>query len=641
MCGVAGIISGPGFACSEPQRSAMLEAIRHRGPDSCGCWQEEAVWLGHRRLSVIDLSQAGHQPMVSSCGRYVLTYNGEIYNFKTLRQQLTRDFAIAWKGLSDSEVLLELIAKLGVPAALRRLNGMFAFAVWDRHHRRLTLARDQFGEKPLYYGAKNKGFFFASELKSLEVLADLPLTISRESLYWYFHYGYVPAPLSIYEGVAKLLPGHYVEWQDGELSEACAYWSLADVCEAGAANQFTSPQDAIAAVEQALADACRLRMIADVPLGAFLSGGIDSSCVVAMMQAQSARPVKTFTIGFDIPAADESAYAKAIANHLGTDHSDLIVAEQDAIDIVPKLGKLNDEPFADSSSIPTFLVSQMARQQVTVCLSGDGGDELFAGYERYRKMPDLWQRVQKMPFAATAGRLVGAMPTKLLDVALRPLEARANKMGSTPDSVGLKAKRFAERLGASSFAEFYDYVMRQAQHPEALLPGHVGQERGSMRKREPALDALVDWMCWHDSVTYLPGDILTKVDRATMAVSLESRMPMLDPGVAKVAWRIPANMKIRDGTTKWPLRQVLYKYVPQELIDRPKMGFGIPLREWLLGPLREWARDLLSKEKLQRHSLVDIDAATRLVDDFYSGRRPEPNAIWALLMLQCWLEDRS
>jgi asparagine synthase (glutamine-hydrolysing) len=638
MCGIVGVVTGSSLQCDWETIERMMNAVKHRGPDSFGTWNEDGIWLGHRRLAIIDLSEAGHQPMQSADGRYVITYNGEIYNYLEIRKMVDQRTGVQWRGHSDTEVLLEAIGLFGVRETLQLVNGMFAFAVWDRKTRVLTLARDRFGEKPLYYATRANGFAFASEAHALKVHGGLNLSISRDALYWYFKLGYIPAPISIYENVAKLLPGHLLTWRDGICSPMECYWSLARIAERGISHRFKSEMEAVEALETELTSACRTRMISDVPLGAFLSGGVDSSVVVALMQASSSRPVKTFTIGFDVAALDESQYGRAVAGHLGTEHIEYIATEQDALSISSKLGDIYDEPFADPSSIPTYLVSAMCREHVTVCLSGDGGDELFAGYGRYQTVPRVWSAIENIPFRGLLARLVLLQPTRLLDLILRPLVPLAPGPSSNTSSLVLRVHRLAERLDSRNIQEYYDHIMRQSPRPEAFVcsPNSAVSWMSDM----PDFDDVVDWICFYDAVSYLPGDILAKVDRATMAVSLEGRMPLLDPKVVETAWRIPASMKIKNGVAKWPLRQVLYKYVPEHLVDRPKMGFGIPLGQWLAGPLRPLVQDLLSYDRLRQQGVVNAMATSRCVDDFYSGKRPEPQVVWALLVLQIWLDQQ-
>jgi asparagine synthase (glutamine-hydrolysing) len=639
MCGIVGVIFGSGLDCDLQRIERMMNAVRHRGPDSAGTWSENGTWLGHRRLAIIDVSAAGHQPMQSADGRYVITYNGEIYNHAELKNKVEQHSCIAWRGHSDTEVLLEAIGVFGIEQTLTLANGMFAFAVWDRREQSLTLARDRFGEKPLYYAQRGRGLAFASEVRALRAHGGMNLSISREALYWYFRYGYVPTPLSIYKSVTKLPPGHFMTWKDGHCSVPKSYWSLAQVAEMGMSQPFANEVEALAALESALSRACSIRMVSDVPLGAFLSGGIDSSIVAALMQASSSRPVKTFTIGFDEKSYDEAQYAHAVARHLGTEHTSYVATETDALAIFPKLGLINDEPLGDSSSIPTYLVSAMSRRHVTVCLSGDGGDEIFAGYERYRRVRRAWMNAKSIPFRRFIGRMIGLVPPQSLNALVQPLAFLAVRDRASRDSLGPKVHRIAERLESPTLGAFYDHSMRHSSAPERFVTPKGEQKL--WRPVPPSFSDPIDWMCFQDSTSYLPGDILAKVDQASMSVSLEGRMPMLDPNVVETAWRIPARMKAKNGVLKWPLRQLLYKYVPRTLVDRPKMGFGIPLREWLLGPLKPWARDLLSYDRLRQQGIVNAAAAACYGEEFFAGGSAEAQGIWTMLALQIWLDHQA
>jgi asparagine synthase (glutamine-hydrolysing) len=643
MCGIAGIIAGRTLSARREYLASMMSRMRHRGPDGDGVWNEDGTWFGQLRLAIIDLSPNGTQPMVSHNGRHVITFNGEIYNFAELRRDLDREHSIAWRGSSDTEVLLELIARRGIDQALAAIDGMFAFAVWDKLDRSLTLARDRFGEKPLYYVEQGGGIAFASELTALEAHPDVSRETSPDTLAAFLTSGTVPGALSILRDVKKLPPASVLVHREpdqtgGGQSSIRAYWSIADVAERGLADPFRDETEAVGAVEAALKASCLSRMVSDVPLGAFLSGGVDSSVIVALMQAQSSRPVKTFTIGFEEEKYNEAPHAKAVAVHLGTDHTEQILSEQDALEMAPRLGQLYDEPFADSSAIPTYLVSRMARRHVTVCLSGDGGDELFGGYGRYAVHPAVWDKISRVPFRGLAGRTLRSLPTSLLNTLLAPLSGTAARFTRSDEKVGVKAQRLAERLDAPDFQAYYRRMMSYVPDASRYV---IGGGQPAVPPSIPNLPTRLDWMCLNDSVTYLPDDILVKVDRAAMAVSLEGRMPLLDPKLAEVAWRVPAAMKMRDGVSKRPLREVLARHVPRALFERPKMGFGIPLREWLQGPLRHWAADLLSEDRLRRQGLLDVAATRALHEDFTTGRRPEPVKLWTVLMLQAWLEARG
>ena len=640
MCGIAGFVASSALSGKRETLLSMLACLKHRGPDGEGVWNEDNVWLGHRRLAIVDITPTGAQPMLSRSGRYVITYNGEIYNFGTLRSELERDAPTKWRGTSDTEVLIELIDRVGLREALKRANGMFALAVWDRKDKVLFLARDRFGEKPLFYAVHGGGIAFASEITAMEAMAALPREIDHDVVVTYLENGNVPSPLSIYRGIYKLPPASFVKFSGDGISEVEFYWSIGEVAQSGQLNPISDDTEIVDRLEQALMRSCREKMISDVPLGAFLSGGIDSSAIVALMQKQSSRAIKTFTIGFDIPNYNEASYARTVAQHLGTDHSEQILTAKDAIDMAPAIGAVYDEPFADASALPTYLVSRMARSKVTVCLSGDGGDELFAGYARYFMQPDLWKRIERLPMRHIAGRVARAIPASVLNSLFSPFKSRLPQYGNKTNSIGAKIQRLAEHLDFDNFEDYYASTMRAIPNAAKFVPG--ARNGGAAKTNHPIkLSSRLDWMCFQDSVDYMPNDVLAKVDRAGMAFSLEGRMPILDPEVAEIAWRIPAATKTRDGSGKWPLRQVLHRHVPKHLFDRPKMGFGIPLREWLSGPLSPWVQDLLSEDRLRRQGLLDIRSVRACLDDFTTGRRSEPTKIWTLLMLQSWLEARG
>ncbi|MBV8908747.1 MAG: asparagine synthase (glutamine-hydrolyzing), partial [Sphingomonas sp.] len=581
----------------------MTRALAHRGPDDDGIWvdREAGLALGHRRLSIIDLSPAGHQPMLSVSGRYVLTYNGEIYNYEDLRRELAQaGHCPEWRGHSDTEVMLAGFDFWGIKATLERAIGMFGIAVWDRQERALTLARDRLGEKPLYYGRQRPGgpFLFGSELKALLQHPEFDAEVDREALSLLLRYLAVPEPLSIYRGIAKLLPGTMLTVREGCEPVTDTYWSGAEIAQAGIANPIELTAEAAADELEAVLDrAVGRQMVSDVPLGAFLSGGVDSSTVVAIMQKLSPRPVKTFTVGFAEEGYNEAPHAKAVARHLGTDHTELYVSPAQAMEVIPKLPTMYDEPFADSSQIPTHLISALARQHVTVALSGDGGDELFGGYERYRLTAGLWEKIARVPKSMRA-----AASTALTAV---PAPAWNRLGGWLPASVrmqrlGEKLHKGASMLTSSSADELYDQMLSLWRDPTALVVGAPPSVAQPLPV-SPGLDGIAgaERMMAQDMLGYLSNDILAKVDRAAMAVSLETRVPLLDPEVVEFAWRLPLDLKLRRGTTKWLLRQVLYRHVPRALIERPKMGFGVPLDAWLCGPLRDWAEALLDERRLR------------------------------------------
>lgn len=637
MCGVAGLIDPQGVDM-ETRLAAMTDTLRLRGPDGDGVWFDDAaegrIGLTQTRLAIVDLSDAGRQPMVSACGRYVMVYNGEIYNAPELRAALGGD-APDWRGHSDSEALLEHWARRGAAATIDAAIGMFAIAVWDRRAKTLTLVRDRFGIKPLYYAARNRFFVFGSELKALVAAGGWARRIDRDALSAYLRFNYVPAPRTIYAGVEKLEPGcMLIRAADGALTHE-RYWDFLDI----AATALQSPVDlsdaeAEDALDALIRDAVGRRMVADVPLGAFLSGGIDSSTVVAAMQAQSAAPVRTFTMGFPVDGYDESPYAAAVARHLGTDHTALEVTPQHALDVVPRLADWYDEPFADSSQIPTFLVSEIARKQVTVALSGDGGDELFAGYERHRWGEAIWRRTGAMP-RPLAGALSAGLrlaPGGLLRAAnaIAPRRLRVNDPAT-------KARKLAKMLARGDRAGQYAMLVSAFDAPERIARG--GQEPSGVlwdRAVQARLPQMTEYMQVVDALTYLPDDILTKVDRASMACSLEARVPLLDHRIAAFAMSLPRRMRRRDGQGKWLLRRVLGRYVPETLFERPKQGFGIPVDRWLRGPLRDWAEDLLRPDALEADGLLRAAPIRRLWDQHQKGAADRTVEIWTVLMLQAW-----
>jgi asparagine synthase (glutamine-hydrolysing) len=615
----------------------MTRTIAHRGPDDSGTWIDPAagVALGHRRLSVLDLSPAGHQPMVSSSRRYTIVYNGEIYNYRDLRAEIeAAGGAPSWRGHSDTEVMLAAFDHWGVPGTLERLNGMFAFALWDSQRRVLILARDRMGEKPLYYGRMGKTFLFGSELKALTVHPDFEQQVNREALTLFLRYDYVPAPLSIWNGIFKLPAAHYLEVAEGGrlIGPPTCYWSLFDVASRGAADPLPDGAELLDDLETLLKDAVARRMEADVPVGAFLSGGVDSSLVVALMQAQSSSRVRTFTIGFDDPAYNEAGHAKAVADHLGTAHTELYVSAEDVLGVVPRLPQIWDEPFSDSSQIPTYLVSALTRQQVTVSLSGDGGDELFGGYTRYVAGIRLWSLASRLPESSRhalaaltrsrAGRGAARTMMKLASPSRQVLglEDRLHKIG--------------DAIEAGSADQLYRRLVSRFQEPSALVIGG-GEPRGAAAPAVPDLPGVAEKMMYLDTLTYLPDDILAKLDRASMAVSLEGRIPFLDHRVVEFAWRLPISARIRNGQGKHVLRQLLYRHVPRPLLDRPKSGFGLPLSGWLAGPLRAWAEDLLDEARLRAEGFFDPIAVRRLWNEHVRHERRH-QVLWNILMFQAW-----
>lgn len=657
MCGLTGILTNGDRTAHRLQdlTQKMTDALVHRGPDAEGIWAEEGVALGHRRLSILDLSPAGAQPMQSNCGRYVVAFNGEIYNHLDMRRDLTSAGAAPdWRGHSDTETLLAGIVHWGLDETLRRTAGMFAIALWDRSDRRLSLARDRIGEKPLYWGWAGRDLVFGSELKALRQHPEFPRDVCRQAVAQYLRFAYVPAPRSINPGIYKLEPGCILT-VDGTAPQVPPkepirpgksygslsirpYWSLNEMIERGARSQFGTEAEALVTVDQAMRRAVSRQMISDVPLGAFLSGGIDSSLIVALMQAQSSRPVRTFTVGFENDAFNEAPFAAAVARYLGTDHSELTVTENDAREVIPLLPEMYDEPFADSSQIPTHLVCKAARTSVTVAVSGDAGDELFGGYNRYFWGPRIWKRVDWMPHPLRhgLGRTIGAVPVAVWD--------RIGKLtGGKLVRPGDKAHRLAARLrDVSTMDDLYRSLVSEWPG-EQLVTDVNGMAQTLLDDSLPQVLAhnAAEWMMAQDMRSYLPDDILCKVDRAAMAVGLETRVPFLDPDVLTASARLPSHMKIRNGQGKWVLRQILDQHVPRELIERPKAGFGIPVGDWLRGPLRGWAEDLLSEENIQRDGLIDALPVRQAWAEHLSGHRDWTHRLWIILMLMAWRSSQK
>lgn len=655
MCGIAGFFGGNlDSETSERVLASMGQAIRHRGPDDSGVWYDPDLKIGlsHQRLSILELSAAGHQPMHSSDQRYVMAFNGEIYNHLELRSALENQFDhfLQWRGHSDTEILLACILHWGFERTLKRAVGMFAIALWDRQDRVLYLARDRMGEKPLYYGWQNGVFLFGSELKALKQHPSFQGEIDRHSLTLLLRHNYIPAPYSIYKSIRKLSPGTFLrlavgsgQFTTGKLPDPTPYWSLAEAVGAGREEPFPgNDAEAVSALEARLKESIGLQMVADVPLGAFLSGGVDSSTVVALMQAQSSRPVKTFTIGFNEEGYNEAEQAKSVARHLGTDHTEMYVTPKEAMDVIPRLPVLYDEPFSDSSQIPTFLISQLARQHVTVSLSGDGGDELFGGYNRYFWAAQLWRRVGILPKpirSALAGVLTTLSPASW-NTALARLSRFIPSAWSYANP-GDKLHKLAEILAVKSPEEVYLGLVSHWKQPAAVVIDGVEPPTAlTERACWPDLPDFESLMMYLDAVSYLPDDILVKVDRAAMGVSLEMRVPFLDHRVVKFAWSLPLHMKIRNGQGKWILRQLLYKYVPKDLIERPKMGFGVPIDSWLRGPLRDWAESLLDESRLKREGFFHPEPIRQKWTEHLSGQRNWQYYLWDVLMFQAWLAEQ-
>jgi asparagine synthase (glutamine-hydrolysing) len=649
VCGIVGFLDRSGRMQTEELWTTvqrMAASLRHRGPEDEGCWVDprHGVALGHRRLSIIDLSSAGHQPMQSHDGRYTIVFNGEIYNFKTLRRELERS-GQAFLGHSDTEVMLAAISQWGLEPALEKFNGMFAFALWDAKERVLQLARDRVGEKPLYYGWAGRTMLFASELKALRMHPNFEGEIDRNVLALYLRHNYIPAPYSIYKGIYKLPPGTFATLRSADQSFSLnTYWSTRQAAERGVSSPFSGSElEAIDQLQALLQDAVKLRMESDVPLGAFLSGGIDSSVVVALMQASSSRPVKSFTIGFDNAKYDEAPYAKAVAAHLGTEHTELYVTPEQAMAVIPDLPHLYDEPFADSSQIPTFLVSRLARSSVTVSLSGDGGDELFGGYNSYFRGQNIYRWVQwipktlKPPVANVFSGLAALESKRMLGLLRSVLPDGLRRV-----DVGGQLGKLAQVLRTEDREAWHWLQISFWMNPASVVLG--ARERPTAFTDSSQWAQLKDYihvMMYLDTLTYLPDDILVKVDRASMGVSLEARVPILDHRVIEFAWQLPVSMKINGKRGKEPLRALLSRYVPQNLVDRPKKGFAVPLSDWLRGSLRPWAEALLIERRLQQEEFFDVGQIRRKWAEHLSGRYNWESQSWGVLMFQAWLENQK
>ena len=636
MCGISGFLD-----FSDKQSSIdlaqnlekMTSVLQHRGPDDGHLWIDEnpGIYLGHRRLSIIDLSTQGAQPMLSGSGRFVISYNGEIYNFLEIRKDL-QAAGVVFKSNTDTEVLLEACEYYGIEKALNKLVGMFAIAIWDIKQKKLFLARDRVGIKPLYWGVQDGLMLFASELKAIRAFKGLNFEVNIDSLSDYFRFNYIPAPKTIYKNIFKLKPGHLLEFDcKGNKKETC-YWDLYE--KASCSRLASETQTIVADFESLLADAVSRRMISDVPLGTFLSGGIDSTLVTSIMQSQSTQAVKTFTIGFNEDGYDEAAHAGKIARHLGTEHTELYLSHVDAMDIIPSLSEIYDEPFSDSSQIPSYLVSKMTRQHVTVALSGDGGDECYSGYTRYL-LSNRIQKLQKyLPSFATSllGKGILSCPPAVIDQlsGLLPVSRR-------PYQAGHRLHKLAEVISMEP-STYYQNLVSHWQHPDSIINKDVSNHQYSCDEIFNRFESAVDSMRYLDQMSYLPDDILTKIDRASMAVSLEARVPLLDHRLIEFSWQLPAELQIRNGKGKWILREVLNKYIPENLMNRPKTGFSIPLDQWLRGPLKEWAASYLNKDSLQNNGYLNADPILRKWQEHLDGKVNAQYLLWDVLMFQTWTE---
>ena len=650
MCGIAGYVSPKPFE-ARAVMEAMCNMLAHRGPDASGVWLDSSAGLamGHRRLAIIDLSPSGKQPMMSASGRYVIVFNGEVYNFDALRKEISRAGGASgkpWRGTSDTEVALEAIETWGFQGALKKFIGMFAFALWDRRDRKLYLVRDRLGEKPLYYGKAGSSFLFGSELKALRAFPDSDFEIDRQALSAFLQFGYVPTPLSIYRGVRKLAPGSYVVVSVSQhgvviVGEPTRYWSLdlsraeARICDMAERED----KELVDELHASLSESVRRQMVSDVPVGAFLSGGIDSSAIVSLMQAQSSRAIRTFTIGFHEDGYNEASYAKKVAGHLGTDHTELYIKASEAAAVIPRLPGIYDEPFGDSSGIPTFLVSQLARDHVTVSLSGDGGDELFGGYPRYQFCGGLWRRLNRFPrwSRSLASGVLTCLSPRAWDGAFKIVLSN-----SQPQQInGHRMHRLARVLWADTFDELHIRVISQWHHEDGIVLYLGSENRSIFRPDGDRNEPILNRMRRFDLEQYLPDDLLTKVDRASMSVSLESRMPFLDHEIVEFAWALPERVLIRQGEGKWILRQLLDRYVPRALVERPKAGFAIPVARWLRTDLSEWAEDLLEERTLGIQGYLDPAPVRRMWREHCSGKYDRHTYLWNVLMFQAWFEAQQ
>lgn len=650
MCGINGIFNNGNIESSKLALNRMNRALEHRGPDAYGTWFDNRanLSLGHCRLAIQDISDAGSQPMHSQCGRYVIVFNGEIYNHLLLRKKLNNECLLSWKGHSDTETILAAFCHWGIKKTLDNLVGMFAIALWDRHKQLLTLIRDRIGEKPLYWGWQGNNFYFSSELKALKANPHFQPEIDRDSIALLLRHNCIPAPYSIYKGIYKLEPGHYVQLPLSNLAQAqkakpTAYWSFNSIVESGLEDPFKgSAKQAIEILEKALLTSVAEQMISDVPLGAFLSGGIDSSTIAALMQAQSSKPVKTFTIGFNDEAYNEAKHAKAVAKYLGTDHTELYIQASDALAVIPKLPDIYCEPFADSSQIPTFLVSQLASQHVKVALSGDGGDELFGGYNRYLMAQDIWRKSRKFPQVVRKliSKIILTLPPSSWETIFSRLKP-ALPQSLQVRTVGDKSHKLARVLALDTDYEYYQHLISQWQQPHDIVIGaNEPQTLISNHKAWPNTDSFQHTMMAIDAQTYMVDDILVKVDRAAMANSLETRVPFLDHRIVELAWKMPLEYKIRNGEGKWLLKQVLFRHLPKELIERPKMGFAIPLDDWLRTSLRDWAEDLLDENTLKAQGYFHSEPIRKMWQQHLSGQYNRQHQLWTILMFQAWLKQQ-
>ena len=647
MCGVAGFLMDSKSSSSvnfDLITKKMTDSIKHRGPNDSGCWNNpsEGIALGHRRLSILDLSDAGHQPMESSNGRYVIAFNGEIYNHLEIRSDIEKSNGnISWRGHSDTETILSAFETFGIQESLEKFVGMFAFSLWDKKNKILTLARDRLGEKPMYYGWQNiangRVFLFGSELKALKSFPDIDLRVDRGSLSLFLKHAYVPNPYSIYENIFSLEPGQFLQVSlVNKMTKTVNYWEASEIIKKGSSEEYTgTPKEAVKDLKNLLRHTIKSQMISDVPLGAFLSGGIDSSTVVSIMQEQADIPVKTFTIGFNEKGFDEAKYAKSIANHLGTDHTELYINANDAIKVIPDMHSIYCEPFADSTQIPNFIVSRLANNDVTVALSGDGGDELFGGYSRYNHIDNIWKKINYFPLSTRN------LISKILTYPLQEKSIYSKYKSKTLTNLSKRIISGTNLINSETIDKLYLHVITQIPFSEDVVhDGYLKETKLDDLKPNFGDISNIEKMMGTDTINYLPDDILTKVDRAAMRTSLETRVPFLDHNIVEFAWRLPISYKVKEGESKWPLQQILKDFLPESLTKREKMGFSVPIHEWIRGPLSEWCEELLNKDRLKSEGFFDEEIVCNKWKEHLFGKKNNITFLWPILMFQSWLENQ-
>lgn len=647
MCGVAGFLMDSKSSSSvnfDLITKKMTDSIKHRGPNDSGCWNNpsEGIALGHRRLSILDLSDAGHQPMESSNGRYVIAFNGEIYNHLQIRSDIEKNNGnISWRGHSDTETILSAFETFGIQESLEKFVGMFAFSLWDKKNKILTLARDRLGEKPMYYGWQNiangRVFLFGSELKALKSFPDIDLRVDRGSLSLFLKHAYVPNPYSIYENIFSLEPGQFLQVSlTNKMTKTVNYWEASEIIKKGSFEEYKgTPKEAVKDLKNLLRHTIKSQMISDVPLGAFLSGGIDSSTVVSIMQEQADIPVKTFTIGFNEKGFDEAKYAKSIANHLGTDHTELYINANDAIKVIPDMHSIYCEPFADSTQIPNFIVSRLANNDVTVALSGDGGDELFGGYSRYNHIDNIWKKINYFPLSTRN------LISKILTYPLQEKSIYSRYKSKTLTNLSKRIISGTNLINSETIDKLYLHVITQIPFSEDVIhDGYLKETKLDDLKPSFGDISNIEKMMATDTINYLPDDILTKVDRAAMRTSLETRVPFLDHNIVEFAWRLPISYKVKEGESKWPLQQILKDFLPESLTKREKMGFSVPIHEWIRGPLSEWCEELLNKDRLKSEGFFDEEIVCNKWKEHLFGKKNNITFLWPILMFQSWLENQ-